>query len=685
MAQPTVLKPPASSSNGAEDSAEPTSPQVPLPPQTIEPPAPPTAPQAANPTVKSPPKETADIAAALERRGSLNLHGLTLNAALFAIGEQWNINIVAGNLEGNVNGVFNNAPLREILDSILLSNNYNYRVVGKSLVVSPVSELGQVNPFFQSATIKVHTADIDEVVEGAKLLSTPHGQVRALKSARSIVVLDFPDRVDMIRKFVAAIDGASGGFGGDSATLEVGHFRTQHITAKAAEQALQPVLSKEGKVGIMEKEDRLVVTDRPENLAMIEKLLARIDHPRPQVRITALIYDISLQDLESLGLRWNKVGFRSSDNSGVSFATSSSPFDTLELTDGNIDSLTAGAGNFAFGTLSEHIDINMVCHALQEARDARLLADPNVAVLDNEEAVFRSVREIPIQQLTETQQGGNIGTTAFREAGIKLTVTPKVAADCTIAMDVAPEFSRHVGNDENGQPIIDTRSAETTLRVTNRQMIVIGGLRQREDIGEFSGIPYLKDFKVVGRLFRSRTTTVRESELVVFLMPEIIDCADVPAPRQQAVADTIGCRLAQIPEAEGCPPGCRRLPVETVLPYPAPCPGPADDGDAEASPDQLMPDPLPEPDAMPRPVDSETPLSFHRLPPIEAAPGNLNPAHHLSTALAAEPPRRLPAVPPATPGQPPAAVRPESLFAAPTEPVKPVEAAEQPEDDSIWR
>jgi hypothetical protein len=131
-------------------------------------------------------------------------------------------------------------------------------------------------------------------------------------------------------------------------------------------------------------------------------------------------------------------------------------------------------------------------------------------------------------------------------------------------MDVAPEFSRHVGNDENGQPIIDTREARTTLRVANRQTIVIGGLRQREDIGDFTGIPYLKDMKLVGRLFRSRSTTVRESELVVFIMPEIVDCAEVLNYRQRIVEETTHCRLDQIPEAEGCTPYCRRLPPEMM-------------------------------------------------------------------------------------------------------------------------
>ena len=58
---------------------------------------------------------------------------------------------------------------------------------------------------------------------------------------------------------------------------------------------------------------------------------------------------------------------------------------------------------------------------MQNTNDARLLADPNVAVLENEDAIFEKVQEIPYQQLTQTQQGGSIGTTAFKKAGINST------------------------------------------------------------------------------------------------------------------------------------------------------------------------------------------------------------------------------------------------------------------------
>lgn len=609
----------------------------------------------------STPPEGEDLAVLLERRGDLNLHGLTLNAALFTISEQWHVNIVAGNVEGTVNGVFKQAPLREILDSILLSNGYNYRVVGRSLVVSPTKDLGQINPFFQSATIPVTSADIDEVVEGAKLLSTPQGQVRPMKSARSIIVVDFPDRVKMIRDFVATLDGATGSqFAApgsrEGVPLEVGHYRTHYIAARTAEQALQPVLSKSGRAAVMEREDRLVVTDFAPNLAMVEKVLEVIDRPRPQVRITALIYDISLQDVTKLGINWNQgVGRAGVDANGDLQRTLS------------IDSITqvpfqAGAPGSAltFMNLSRNLDITAVILALQQANDARLLADPNVAVLENEEAIFQSVSEIPYQQLTQTQQGGQIGTTAFKDAGITLRVRPKIAADGTIEMQVAPEFSRLAGfTPVDNQPIIDRRTASTVLRIANKQTVVIGGLRERRDVGDFKGIPYLKDVKVVGRLFRSRDTDVRESELVVFICPEIIHYADAPRLRQQMVADTVRCRLDQIPEAEGCPPCCRRLPPGMMMVPNDQLPGGGLEG-IEFSPEMSPAEALPLPQA-----DEFPPQSADRVHPAEFQFGVAGRSQQVRSMVSDGRLRRLPIIDNQPQEVLQASTAPTNLFMAP--------------------
>lgn len=499
----------------------------------------------------------------LERRGDLTLRNSSLEGALFTISELWGLNIVSGDVRGTVNGVFKNAPLREILDSILLSNNYGYRPVGDSLAVSPLSELGKVNPFFVSATIPIRNADVQEVLNGASVLSTPTGQIKALPTARALFVLDFPDRVKMIREFVASIDAASSGRptatnGADPAdplvgpeALSVAYLKAQFVPAERAQVILETVLSPLGRISIMPTEDRLLVVDRPQNLEMVRQVLAKIDRPRPQVNIKALIYDISLQDLEEMGLNWgsNASWANGTDGAPASFFSVDSAL-KVPFSDG------ATGGTFTVMNLSQNFDINAVALALQSAGDSRLLADPNVTVLENEQAIIESVSEIPFQQLTQTAGGGAIGTTAFKNAGITLDVRPKIAYDGTVEMYVRPEFSRLTGfTPGDNQPIIDRRSATTTVRIANKQTFVLGGLRQRTDVGDFKGIPVLKDVRFFGHLFRARQTDIRESELVVFISPEIVGYADALAQRDRRIADTVRCRLAQIPEAEGCPSG----------------------------------------------------------------------------------------------------------------------------------
>jgi general secretion pathway protein D len=646
-------------------------------------------------------KPTEDLAAALEHTGELNLHGVSLDKALFMIGEQWNINIVAGDVKGTVNGTFKQAPLREILDAILLSNGYNYRAVGKSLVVSSIEQLGQINPFFQSAIIPVQTADIDEVVTGAQLLKTPKGEVRPIKSAKSIVVLDFPDRVKMIREFVATIDNAGTGRfataeSRNGMALEVLTYRTQYISAKSAEQTLQAVMSKAGRATVLEKEDRLLVTDYSDNLEMVEKVLKSIDRPRPQVRITALLYDISLQDIENLGINWNQAIHGHPDATGKAQSVI------------GIDSVTqvpfqAGAAGSAltFMNLSKHFDITAVVEALQQANDARLLADPNVAVLENEEAIFEKVQEIPYQQLTQTQQGGSIGTTAFKNVGIELHVTPKIASEGIIRMTVNPKVSRLVGfTPGDNQPIVDTSSAATVLTIANRQTVVIGGLRQRDDVGKNNGIPYLKDLNVIGRLFRSRDLNVQESELVVFISPEIISYSDDPTCRQKIAAETIRCRLEQVPEAEGCPPCCRRLPIgatEGMLPDPSQPVGPAGSGPTPAGVEQELP-PL---NAQPKPNDgaaasqpySLEPLSAVRISAAERQLADAGRNEQTRDLVTDGRLRRLPVVAPIETRLVVAPTVGAGIFAAPPAVVPsatPIDsnqsrAAERDANDSIWR
>ena len=495
------------------------------------------------------------LAEALETQGDLTLQDTTMEKALFTIGASWRVNIVVGkDVVGKVSCVYKNTPLREVLDAILLANGYSYRAVGESLVVQKAQEVGNANPLYQSAFIPITHGDLDEIVEGAGLLKSNQGEIRALPSARSVMVIDYADRVAMVREFVEKMDNAakvsSGGMpAGASNRLEVAYFHTQFIPVDNAKLPLDAVMSQMGRVATMPEENRMVVVDYASNIEMVKKVLERIDRPRPQVRIKALIYDISLQDVEQLGFNWNSAAKgRDLDDEG-------NPNQAVTLDAQTLVPFTAGAngGTLTIKSFSRYFDINSVALLLQNANDARLLADPHVTVEENEIADVSSVQEIPFQQITQSELGGQIGTTSFKKVGIMLKVIPTVAVDGTIKMEIEQEFSRVTGFTENdNQPIIDSRTANTTVRVANGHTLVIGGLRQRSDTGEFNGIPFLKDVRYIGPLFRSRETNVRESELVIFIKPEVINYDEPSKPREYMAQETINCRLDRIPVAEGC-------------------------------------------------------------------------------------------------------------------------------------
>jgi len=465
------------------------------------------------------------IESALKQRGDLTLRETSLPHALQTISEIWNINVVLGSkVEGTINGTFRDAPLYDILDSLLLLNGYGYRPVGDSLVIVPLSELGTSNPMFRSETIPLEHASAVEIIPAMESLKSRGGSIQAIASANSLTVVDYPDHLEMIRNAVKNIDQVAAGSGAAPGTriiTDVLNYRPEYIDAKSLLEAIQSLISADGRAAIVEAENQVVVIDRPENLRMIEAMLQRLDIPKPQVRITALIYDIDLDDMESLGVDWSTVFKGRTNAEGVSQ-------NVFGLESAIAIPAAAGdpTGVMTFQTLNGSFDLAAVVDAVRQMDDSRLLADPNVVVVNREKAMIQIVTEIPYQQLTQTSAGGDIGTTAFREAGVMLTVTPRIAADGTIEMDVVPSFSRLTGYSEgpNPQPIIDKRETSTTVRVADGQVLVIGGLRQRVDISNDNGIPYLKDIKYVGKLFRYRQTQVRESELVVFLRTEILPC-----------------------------------------------------------------------------------------------------------------------------------------------------------------
>ncbi|MHC4216111.1 MAG: secretin N-terminal domain-containing protein, partial [Planctomycetota bacterium] len=290
--------------------------------------------------------------------------------------------------------------------------------------------------------------------------------------------------------------------------LSLEGFNLNFANAKNVKESIAKLLSGRGNMGINERLNSIVVTDTQENLGLISQAIQKLDIKAPQVMIEALIVNVRLIDEFKMGVDWTKLGtsenFLSQD---LSATTGSNPFGQL--------SFSKMSGDWSFVGLVDFI---------QTHDNVRILASPKVLVLNNHLATIDAVEEIPYQELTQTSGGGNIGSTSFKQAGIKLQVTPQISDDGYIIMHVKPEQSAQTSTftvGGNDIPVIETRKTETTMRVKNGQTIIIGGLRKKRPTAKEAKLPILGDIPLIGMLFRKVETEQAESELGIFITPHI--------------------------------------------------------------------------------------------------------------------------------------------------------------------
>jgi general secretion pathway protein D len=491
-----------------------------------------------------------------------------LSEVVFLLSDLWHINIVAGdNVSGEVSGSFHDAPLREVLSAVLTSSGYSYRKTGSSLVVLTADQVGTDDPNFVSETLVLpeRLREDDTALETAGMLLSERGQVRRLGNDL-VLVIDSAARIDRVRRLFAGFGPSVSATGtarmDDQGSTLVGipavprsgiaYFTPQFTEAEQMATPLQSALGDHVIVAVFPTENRIMVKGSAADLRLATEAIEQLDRPRSQVRITAMIYDVSLKEVERLGVNWNlQPHSRGLGLADLNDAESLVFRNLAGATTGLIsDTSATGAANLAFSSINSNFNVGVLLQALQGNSEAKLLADPSVTVGDRRQASIRIVQKIPILAADPVENSGVVySQVQFEEAGVILNVQPRISRDDTIELQVKPEYSV-VADYIANNPVIDSRTAETTVRVGNGQTFVLGGLRQKSIVESTRGVPFLKDVKYVGKLFRSHDTEIRESELIVFIKPEIITPYDCGSARQREAAQVSNRLLDEIPYAQ---------------------------------------------------------------------------------------------------------------------------------------
>ncbi|MEW5796523.1 MAG: pilus assembly protein N-terminal domain-containing protein [Candidatus Zixiibacteriota bacterium] len=173
--------------------------------------------------------------------------------------------------------------------------------------------------------------------------------------------------------------------------------------------------------------------------------------------------------------------------------------------------------------------VQLAIRALQENGIIRLLANPRLVCLSEEEASFLVGGEIPVPVPTQAIAGGAMSIAIqWKEFGIKLAFRPEIVDSNLVRLKIAPEvssldYSNTVTFAGWDIPAIRTRRAAGTVELNSSQSVVLGGLTATETLSIERKVPLLGQIPILGALFTKKQKTTSENELLIVVTPRIIE------------------------------------------------------------------------------------------------------------------------------------------------------------------
>jgi type IV pilus assembly protein PilQ len=262
---------------------------------------------------------------------------------------------------------------------------------------------------------------------------------------------------------------------------------------------------------VNDETNTLVVTASPEILARIKEDLSRIDVPPKQIMIEAVVTEFSQDARKELGLDYSWIG----DKDGKSLSIIAPFTELLDSTLGNIIYKRHGAGK------GWSYDIIGILKALIEDGKVKIRANPRIATVEGRKATIFIGRE-QYYSLVTGQIGYQYAQLEKILSGVSLTITPYLAENGDITVEIEPEVADVVGTGTDDLPVLAKRAVKTKICVPEGETIVIGGLVQESENLQGWKIPILGQIPILGYLFSHTSKVTEKREVVIFLTPHVL-------------------------------------------------------------------------------------------------------------------------------------------------------------------
>ncbi len=261
----------------------------------------------------------------------------------------------------------------------------------------------------------------------------------------------------------------------------------------------------------------VIVRALPSDYLSLKTIIATLDATPQQVLIEAMIAEVTLSDAMAYGVEYffRKDGMLDEGGSISLLPTA--------VTSGIAPLTGAGTKIFSFNR-----DLDVIISLVAGETELEILSSPHILVRDEQTASIQVGAAEPIRTGSTTGAGGV--TTAqieYRDTGTILTVTPRIAENNMVTLDIRQEvsFSTPTVDSLIDSPTFTTRITETSLVIESGHVIYLGGIINSENKFIVKKVPLLGDIPVLGNLFKSQSSEKEKTELMVLITPHIINTA----------------------------------------------------------------------------------------------------------------------------------------------------------------
>jgi len=438
---------------------------------------------------------------------------------------------VAAKLQEPISFEFNDVALSDVLDFLADAANV-------SIVPSPQMDLAT-----RRVSLKVSDLPLEHAIK-----YITRGLSLAYRVEQDAILISTPEEFsnEPMETRVFLLHSGLGPFALETAALEPNPALAMESITTLIERAIPKV--SDSKFIVDQRSGALVVTNTAENLRLVERLLSQLDVTPIQVLIEARFVELTITDLEHLGLeavltgpatlskktaadRTEGVGHQIAKDGGFKFPALARESEALNLT---LEAVLSGT------------QFEAVLHALAENKKTKTLSAPRVTTLNNQTATIRVVDEfnyptryeVSLIQFDINGDGDfdDAGETEFanvpqdlqkRDIGILLNVTPSVGKDGkTITLVLAPEVSsfsqfRDLGGGVT-VPEFTSSQLTTSVVIEDGQTVVLGGLMKDTTSETVTKVPVLGDLPLLGPLFRQTEASSTRKNLLIFITARLL-------------------------------------------------------------------------------------------------------------------------------------------------------------------